>query len=102
MRGHGLSILAGALLLAGCATPVPQSLPQPMRPPAFTGPIQADASVWPDAEWWKGFNDTELSGLVAQAQSGNRDLAAAAARVMQAEAQSTVARSALFPQIGAD
>jgi multidrug efflux system outer membrane protein len=89
-------------MVSGCATAVPQSLPQPMRPKSFTGPVQADASVWPDAEWWKGFDDPELSSLVAQAQSGNRDLAAAAARVMQAEAQATVARGALFPQIGAD
>src|SRR5206468_9594459 len=38
--------------------------------------------------------------LIGQAQEGNRDLAAAAARVMQAEAQSTIQRSQLFPQIG--
>jgi len=101
MRGHCLSILAGALLLAGCATPVPQSLPLAMQPKAFVGPIQADASVWPDAEWWKGFSDAELTALVAQAQTGNRDLAAAAARVMQAEAQATIQRGALFPQFGA-
>jgi multidrug efflux system outer membrane protein len=101
MRGRRFSILAVALMVSGCATAVPQSLPQSMQPKAFVGPIQADASVWPDAEWWKGFGDPELSDLVAQAQGGNRDLATAAARVMQAEAQATIQRGALFPQLGA-
>jgi NodT family efflux transporter outer membrane factor (OMF) lipoprotein len=104
MRGHlslpGLSILAAALILSGCATPVPQSLPGAMQPKTFMGPVQADASVWPDTEWWKQFGDAELSALVIKAQAQNRDLARAAASVLAAEAQSTIARSALFPQLG--
>jgi len=96
-----LPALLAALLVSGCATPVPQSLTPPLVPKSFTGPIVASASVWPDAEWWKGFGDSELSGLIVRAQNDNRDLAVAAARVMAAEAQSTVQRSALFPQLGA-
>ena len=88
------------LLLAGCATQVPQSLPPQMTPQKFTGPIVADAKVWPEPSWWQGFGDPQLTTLVTQAQDGNRDIAVAAARVMQAEAQSTIQRSALFPQIG--
>jgi outer membrane protein, multidrug efflux system len=70
-----------------------------MQPNAFTGPIGDGAPVWPEADWWKGFHDDELASLIAQAQAGNRDLAVAAAHVMEAEAQSTIARSALFPQV---
>ena len=29
-----------ACLLAGCSTPVPQSLPPPMLPKTFTGPVR--------------------------------------------------------------
>ena len=88
-----------ASLLAGCSTPVPQSLPHEMLPKTFTGPISDGAPLWPEAGWWKGFHDDELASLIAEAQAGNRDLAVAAAHVMEAEAQSTIARSALFPQV---
>jgi outer membrane protein, multidrug efflux system len=88
-----------ASVLAGCSTPVPQSLPVQMQPGAFTGPIADSAPAWPEADWWKGFDDDELASLIAEAQVGNRDLAVAAAHVMEAEAQSTIARAALFPQV---
>ena len=87
------------VLLAGCSTPVPQSLPPQMLPKTFTGPEAEAAPVWPEADWWKGFQDDELASLIADAQTGNRDLAVAAAHVMEAEAQTTIARSALFPQV---
>ena len=86
--------------LAGCSTPVPQALSPQLVPKQFTGPILPQAQVWPKADWWQGFGNPDLTALVGQAQDGNRDLAAAAARVMQAEAQSTIQRSELFPQIG--
>ena len=57
------------------------------------------AQVWPDPFWWRGLGDAQLTALVEQAQAENRDLAIAAARVMRAEAQSTIQRSALFPEI---
>lgn len=88
------------LLLAGCATQVPQALPAQLAPQKFTGPIAIGAPIWPDAAWWQGLGDAQLTALIKQAADGNRDIAVAAARVMQAEAQSTIQRSALFPQIG--
>jgi multidrug efflux system outer membrane protein len=88
-----------ASLLAGCSTPVPQSMPPQMLPKTFTGPITDGAPLWPEADWWKGFHDDEMASLIVDAQAGNRDLAVAAAHVMEAEAQSTIARSALFPQV---
>lgn len=98
---HHLTIPALALLLVGCATPVPQALTPKMVPESFTGPVLANAHTWPDVKWWQGFGDPALTALIAKAQADNRDLAAAAARVIQAEARSTIQRSALFPQIGA-
>jgi multidrug efflux system outer membrane protein len=93
-------VLLSVLLLAGCATQVPQALSPQMVPKTFTGPIAADAKIWPEPAWWQGFGDAQLTALVTQAQDGNRDIAIAAARVLQAEAQSVIQRSALFPQIG--
>lgn len=89
-----------ALLMAGCATPVPQALAPAMVPNAFAGPASDTAQVWPDAGWWQSFSDKDLASLVAEAQANNRDLAAAAARVLQAEAQTRIQRAALFPQFG--
>lgn len=93
--------LGAALLvvsLTSCATQVPQSLPAQMVPASFISP--AESQIWPDASWWEGFGDPELTTLVRMAQADNRDIAGAAARVLQAQAQSAVQRSALFPQIG--
>ena len=90
-----------AIALAGCSTPVPQALSPPLVPKRFTGPVMPDTQVWPETNWWQGFGNPDLTALIGQAAEGNRDLAAAAARVMQAEAQSTIQRAELFPQIGA-
>jgi len=90
-----------AITLAGCSTPVPKALSPQLVPQRFTGPILPDAQVWPQTNWWQGFGNPDLTALIGEAQEGNRDLAAAAARVMQAEAQSTIQRAQLFPQIGA-
>ena len=90
-----------ALLLAGCATEVPQALTPQYQAKTFVGPVPASAEVWPKAEWWKTFGSSELSGLVAEAQTNNLDLAVAASRVLEADAQVTIQRSALFPQFTA-
>ena len=88
-----------ALVAAGCATPVPQVLKPTDVPTAFTAPIPSDAQTWPKTDWWTNFGSPEMSGLVASAQTNNLDLAAAFARVLQAQAQSGIARAALFPQL---
>ncbi len=100
-RAAGLAA-ALALMLAGCATPVPQSLPSALVPESFTGPAAESGPAWPDANWWQRFGDPAIPALIAQAEGGNRDLAAAAARVLQAEARATIQRAALFPQIEAE
>ena len=94
--------LVAALLVSGCATPVPQALQASDQPKNFVGPVQAEGAIWPDAQWWQEFGDPELAALIQRAETGNRDLAQAAARVMAAEAQTTIQRSALFPQVGGE
>jgi len=88
-----------AVSLTACATPVPQALTPTLVPKSFIGPVSAEAPVWPDATWWRAFRDSELAELVSAAQMNNRDLAAAAARVLQADAQTKVQRAALLPQL---
>jgi multidrug efflux system outer membrane protein len=94
-------ITALALLLSGCATHVPRVLTPQDTPKTFSGQIVGSEQVWPQPDWWRTFGSTELSDLIEKAHSDNRDLAVAAARVMQAHAQTTIQRAALFPQINA-
>ena len=93
------SVLALGLAVAGCATPVPQALAPKYVPSGFTSPTAPEAEIWPKADWWKGFGSDELDGLIVSAETDNLDLAAATARVLQAEAQSEIAGSALFPSL---
>jgi len=97
LRTTSFAVLA--LAVAGCVTAPPAVLKPQDVPTAFTAPVAKDAEVWPKPDWWKGFGSTELDGLIADAQQNNLDLAVAAARVLQADAQTDIAGSALFPDI---
>ena len=88
-----------AALLGGCATHVPQALDAQIVPDSFVGQDAGQQAVWPKADWWQQFGSPELSELILQAQTGNRDLAVAAADVAQASAQTVIQRAALFPQV---
>ncbi len=93
------SVLALAVGAAACQTPIPQALAPKYVPSNFTAPTAQGAQIWPSADWWKGFGSDELNGLIATAQAENLDLSAATARVLQAEAQSEISGSALFPSL---
>jgi outer membrane protein, multidrug efflux system len=97
--GYGIAALV--FLLSGCATHVPQVLTPQVTPKAFSDRIIGSEQVWPQPDWWRAFGSAELSDLIEKAHGDNRDLAVAAARVMQAHAQTTIQRAALFPQINA-
>lgn len=98
---RGLSVSMIALMAAGCTTPNPTPLDKPGDvPPAFTAPVvDKQAPIWPEANWWMNFRSDELPALMQTAQNENLDLAAAAARVLQAEAQDGVAFSNLLPTV---
>jgi NodT family efflux transporter outer membrane factor (OMF) lipoprotein len=51
------------------------------------------------ADWWRNFDSRELSALVAAALATNPDIAIAAERVRQAEAQARIAGASLFPEL---
>ena len=91
-------LAAIALALGGCSLG-----PRYRRPsipaPAALGPPAAAAipQGWPSADWWHGFHSAELSRLIASGRAANDDLAAAIARVREAEAQVTVSTAPLLP-----
>lgn len=101
-----LSILAAALLLAGCAGMGEQRTPAQMigsaeLPAGQTlAGLGAGTAVWPRQDWWTAYGDTQLSILVERARAGSPTVALAQARVRQAMALEGVAEAALSPQAG--
>ena len=69
-------------------------------PAQWDAVVQAPAA-WPSATWWEGFRSAELAELIGQAQSANDDLAAAVARVQQADAQVRISGAPLLPALDA-
>jgi NodT family efflux transporter outer membrane factor (OMF) lipoprotein len=90
---------ASTLAIAACSTEPPTALKSEEMPQAYASPVPQGATAWPASDWWSGFSSTELTGLEVSAQQNNLDLAAAAARVMQARGNSGIAAAALFPAV---
>ena len=55
---------------------------------------------WPAADWWQTFGSTQLDDLMTQTRTANDDIAAAIARVRQADAQIRIAGAPLLPTLG--
>ena len=90
--------LLGALLLSGCTNQVeaPASLP---LPPAQWQNADTQRPEPLAEEWWRAFASPELDGLMQQALAGNQDLAAAVARLRQAEASARLAGAERLPRL---
>jgi outer membrane protein, multidrug efflux system len=88
-------------LLAGCNLGPRYHRPDIPPPAAWKSPDSGGAQ-WPSADWWRGFGSPELDGLIAEAVRANDDLAAAVARVREADAQVRIAGAPLLPFLDAD
>lgn len=100
-----LTLLSSLLLLCSCSQLQPKA----------EAPLPADAGLdlpehWstdtaqlamPDASWWQHFGSVELNRLIEQANQQNLDLKMAAERVSQAELQSRIQDSSLWPSVSA-
>jgi NodT family efflux transporter outer membrane factor (OMF) lipoprotein len=94
-----------ALSLSGCAT-VPHlgAAPNIRAPDSLASAIglPRTASNWPANDWWVSFGDPALDILIEEAITTSPDVAAATARVRQAEALSQQAGAALLPSATLD
>jgi multidrug efflux system outer membrane protein len=103
MSRKPLALLLSSLLLGACALGPEYSRPDLGLAPDYAGavaPEQARALV--DIGWAELFQDEELSTVIRSAVARNLDLQVALTRVELFQAQSTVARSLLFPTVAAD
>lgn len=69
------------------------ALPQQWTTAAAQGPL--------DAQWWRSFNDAQLTSLVERATAANLDIRSALLRVEQSRDLRGVSAAALGPQVGA-
>lgn len=99
MRTCHLSWLI-CLGLSGCMLGPNYQRPTTETPAAYRYAEQ-EANDLSNALWWEQFNDPVLNDLIRSALAQNKDIKIAAARVEEFQGRYGVARSQLFPQIGA-
>ena len=86
-------------LLAGCNVGHDYARPGLDIPDAYRATADTAATAWPAADWWRGFGSPELNALIEAARAQNFDIAAAVARVRQADAQVRISGAPLLPDL---
>ncbi|QGN55735.1 efflux transporter outer membrane subunit [Novosphingobium sp. Gsoil 351] len=101
IRGLAL-LLAGSALLPACAS-VPDlgARPQPRAAASFaaTETLRNGDGAWPTVDWWGGYRDAQLDGLMREALAGAPTLEQAAARLRIAQGLAQQAGAALVPTV---
>ena len=99
LQGLCLMLPLGGCLLTDKPEPgldIPQAYDR-----APKNPVAAEAAL-PPLDWWRGFRSRELTELIEEARSSNLDIAAAVARIVQADATSRIVGAPLLPTINAN
>jgi NodT family efflux transporter outer membrane factor (OMF) lipoprotein len=99
LMGLCLTLPLGGCLLTDKPEPgldIPQAYDRSSKNPAI-----AEAAL-PSLDWWRGFRSRELSEIIEETRSANLDIAAAVARIVQADAQARIAGAALLPVVDLD
>ncbi len=94
-----LAALAVVATSAGCI--LTKDLPDPALeiPNGYKAARPTNPGAPPKLDWWRGFRSFELTTLMEEAQTVNLDIAAATARLLQADAQARIAGAALLPTL---
>jgi NodT family efflux transporter outer membrane factor (OMF) lipoprotein len=96
------AVLCAVPLLAGCwLRPDPPDLKLDV-PDSYVTARKGPDSGLPALDWWRGFGSRELTLLMEEAQTANLDIAAAMARIDQADAQVKITNATLLPQLDAN
>ena len=101
--GAGKFLVILCALASACSVGTPYRRPDSPLSQTWQAPGSGDGAagppIWPAADWWHGFGSARLDELIARAQSSNDDLAAAIARVQEADAQLRIAGAPLLPSL---
>src|SRR6476659_6013805 len=97
-----LQSICVTLPLGGCLLAGDKPEPGLNIPPAYSAgprkPAAAEART-PPLDWWRGVRSRELTEIIEEARAANLDIAAAVARIVQADANSRIVGAALLPII---
>jgi outer membrane protein, multidrug efflux system len=89
------------LALGACSLGPHYRRPDIAAPATWRANEIAASAAWPSADWWQGFKSAKLNELIDEAQHANDDIAAAIARVREADAQARIAGAPLLPALSA-
>ena len=98
-----LQSIALTLPLAGCLLNGDKPEPGLDIPQAYSlGPKnqRAAEAALPPLDWWRSFRSRELTDIMEATRDANLDIAAAIARIVQADAQARITGAALLPNAG--
>src|SRR5262249_42123266 len=99
--------LARALIMAGAAATLSGCIITGYEKPdlnldvpdKYTAARPGPESALPPLDWWRSFGSRELTLLMEEAQTANLDIAAAVARIQQADALVRIANASLLPTL---
>ncbi|MGE5162198.1 MAG: efflux transporter outer membrane subunit [Betaproteobacteria bacterium] len=102
-RRQTILLCAVGLIAAGCAVGPDYKRPELSAPSAYRGAGSAaprtSTQSFGDLAWASVFPDPELQALIRTALVQNYDLRVAAARILQAQSQLTIARAPQLPTV---
>lgn len=84
------SLLSGTTALSGCALIRNDSAPHAQLQPGqitLADDIHLASQGWPQAQWWRQFNDPQLAALIEKTLAGSHTLAEARLREEKAQSQ---------------
>ena len=100
VRTYRACLLLSLVVGSGACTVAPAYRhPALATPAAWQNAPSSVAAEWPATDWWQSFGSAQLNDYIARAQASNDDIAAAVARVREADAQARIAGAALLPAI---
>lgn len=98
MTPHLISGLLAALLLGGCTQTADTPADLPTAPEHWRNAAAEPAPALRE-QWWRAFASSELDAFMTQALRDNQSLAAAVARLRQADATARRAGAVLSPRL---
>lgn len=90
-----------ALTLSGCIPTAVVPVPALDVPASYRAGGKGREAPPPAVNWWTGFRSAELDRVMEQTTTSNFDVAAAVARIIQADAAARVVGAALLPSLSA-
>jgi NodT family efflux transporter outer membrane factor (OMF) lipoprotein len=95
-----MSCLGPVLLLGGCLVGLEKPEAALDIPDSYKTRIRSPDAALPTPDWWRGFRSQQLTELIEESLTSNLDIAAAIARIVQADAQARIEGAPLLPNVG--